>query len=363
MVLFPEDVNTSRSWDLINPHSDTEVANITRDQNQLPATQVNLNQNLRTLYNQDFFIADTTGRRLSQIPDKFSYPYLLPNGHSALQLRIPDLLIYLKTDIYLIDVHTGHHYAVYSNRIEKMSVLPKLYSAWGYKQLLQTIQGDALHFGVNSPQPMTSDASDNEQSMPGQGQASTLAQPTLPPPSLCRPTTVKYKQPSFSLDLPTQMLAQAERDQVLQNHVAAANAAFNKVAVFETLIRQEPHNELYYKEAQRVQKNQHIHVAIKLQHILEADDKFRQSAGLPHLDLPEHLWTVRDMHSAHSREEDFMAITAEIEVLCQQLKGKGMYSVPSTLLPASCVKRGNTTFSTNRSSTYVPCAIYGPSTV
>ena len=111
--------------------------------------QVSLNQHLGTLYNQDFFVTDTTGRRLSQIPDKSSYPYLLPNGHSVLQLRLPDLLIYLKMDTYLIDVHTGHHYAVYSDCIEKMSILPKLYSTWEYKQLLQTIQNDAMYFGVN----------------------------------------------------------------------------------------------------------------------------------------------------------------------------------------------------------------------
>ena len=36
-----------------------------------------------------------------------------------------------------------------------------------------------------------------------------------------------------------------------------------------------------------------------------------------------------------------MAIMAEIEVLCQQLKGKGMYSVPSALPPTSCVKHSN----------------------
>ena len=77
-----------------------------------------------------------------------------------------------------------------------------------------------------------------------------------------------------------------------------------------------------------MQKNQHIHVTIKLQHILEVDGQFRLSAGLPRLDLPEHLWGVRDMWSAHSREQDFMAIMAEIEVLRQQLKGKGMYTVP-----------------------------------
>ena len=309
--MFPEDINTSGSWDLIDPRCDAEVADITGEQNQQPVSQtvntsydstqanpnqglpqvnqVSFNQHLGTLYNQDFFVADTTGRRLSQIPDKSSYPYLLPNGHSALQLRLPDLLIYLKTDTYLIDVHTGHHYAVYSDHIEKMSILPKLYSTWEYKQLLQTIQNDAIRFGVNSPQPTTSEASNGEKSTSGQGKSPSVATHTSQPPSPCRPTIVKYEPPSFSLELPTQMLTQAECKQVLQNHVAAANAAFNKVAVFESLIHQEPHNALYYKEVQCVQKNQHIHIAIKLQHILEADDWFRHSAGLPRLDLLKHI--------------------------------------------------------------------------
>ena len=102
-----------------------------------------------------------------------------------------------------------------------------------------------------------------------------MAQYTQPPPSPCRPTIVKYEPPSFSLEQPTQMLTWDESNQVLQNHIAAANAVFNKVVVFECLIQQEPHNALYYEEVQHVQKNQHIHVTIKLQHILEADDQFR----------------------------------------------------------------------------------------
>ena len=127
---------------------------------------------------------------------------------------------------------------------------------------------------------------------------------------------------------------------MLQNHVVAANAVFNKVAVFEELIRQEPHNTMYYEEVQRVQKNQHIHVAIKLQHILETDDNFWRATGLPRLDIPEHLWGIQDMWSAHMREQDFMAITAEVEVLCQQLKGRGMYTVPSAMSTTSSSKSG-----------------------
>ena len=302
-----EDVNTSVSWDLVDTDTDAEVANINSSQGHRTVTDqkftdsintrqnnaVDLNNEINTLYNQDFFVADTTGRRLSQVADKSNYSSLLPNGNAALQLRLPDLLIYLKTDTYLVDVKTGHHYAVYHNRIEKMSVLPKLYSAWPYRQLLQAIHDDAVRFGVNSPEPATS-----KQSVPVAQPSSSVDRDVQAAkkqqPSPCMPTIVNYEPPSFNLQIPKRMFTRSERDQVLRNHMTAANTTFNKVAVLEDLMRQEPHNAAHYKEVQRIQKNQHIQVAVKLQHMLEADNEFRQTAGLPQLDLPEHLretWT------------------------------------------------------------------------
>ena len=62
--------------------------------------------------------------------------------------------------------------------------------------------------------------------------------------------------------------------------------------------------------------------------MLEADNEFRQAAGLPQLDLPEHLWTVRNMDTAPVREQHFTVISSEVEVLRQQLKGKGVYPAP-----------------------------------
>ena len=258
-----EDENTSVSWDLVD--TDAEVTNINlapthqavTNQNcadSINKTQrnaVGLNHELNTLYNQDFFVADTTGRRLSQIVDKSNYSSLLPNGNAALQLRLPDLLIYLKTDTYLVDVKMGHHYAVYHNRVEKMSVLPKLYAAWPYRQLLQAIHNDAVRFGVNSPEPDTS-----KQSAPAM-QPSTSIDRDVPPeeeqqPSPRKPTIVKYESPSFNLQMLKKMFTRAERDQVLRNHMAAANAVFTKVAVLEDLMRQEPHNAAHYKEVQHI---------------------------------------------------------------------------------------------------------------
>ena len=335
-----EDVNTSVSWNLVDIDTDAEVANINSslthktvtDQKSTGSTNTtrtnaDLNNEINTLYNQDFFIADTTGRRLSQVTDKSNYSSLLPNGNAALQLRLPDLLIYLKTDTYLVDVKTGHHYAVYHNRIEKMSVLPKLYSAWPYRQLLQAIHDDAVRFGVNSPEPATSKQSalvpQTSSSIDRDVQTAQKQQP-----SPCMPTIVNYEPPSFNLQIPKRMFMRSERDQVLRNHMTVANTTFNKVAVLEDLMRQEPHKAAHYKEVQRIQKNQHIQVAIKLQHMLEVDNEFRQTAGLPQLDLPEHLWMVRNMDTAPIREQHFMAISSEVEVLRQQLKGKGVYPAP-----------------------------------
>ena len=82
-------------------------------------------------------------------------------------------------------------------------------------------------------------------------------------------------------------------------------------------------------------------MAIKLQHILETDDNFRRAAGLPRLDIPKHLWGIRDMRSAYTKEQDLMAITAEVEVLCQQLKGRGMYTVPSVTSTTNSSKSGS----------------------
>ena len=296
-----EDVNTSVSWDLVDTDTDAEVTNINSSLGHRTVTDqkftdsintrqnnvVDLNNEINTLYNQDFFVADTTGRRLSQVADKSNYSSL-SNGNAALQLRLPDLLIYLKTDTYLVDVKTGHHYAVYHNRIEKMSVLPKLYSAWPYRQLLQAIHDDAVCFGVNSPEPATSKQSapvvQPSSSVDRDVQAAKKQQP-----SPCMPTVVNYEPPSFNLQIPKRMFTRSERDQVLRNHMTAANTTFNKVAVLEDLMRQEPHNAAHYKKVQRIQKIQHIQVAVKLQHMLEADNEFRQTAGLPQLDLPEHL--------------------------------------------------------------------------
>ena len=91
-----------------------------------------------------------------------------------------------------------------------MSVTPKLYSAWGYRQLLQTIKNDALRFGVNSPQPSTSGVSHEVQITSRQTQPSPVNQYTQPPASPCRPTIVKYEPPAFSLEQPIRMLMRDE---------------------------------------------------------------------------------------------------------------------------------------------------------
>ena len=64
-----EDMNTSVSSDLVDTDTDAEVANINTRQNNA----VDVNNAINTSYNQDFFVADTMGRRLSQVADKSNY--------------------------------------------------------------------------------------------------------------------------------------------------------------------------------------------------------------------------------------------------------------------------------------------------
>ena len=104
--VFPRDVNTSTSWDVIDPDCDEEVTGITNGQSQhqvnRPAnanthsdpsnwdlgleqvSDTNSTNNLGTLYNQDFFIAYAMNRRLSQIPNKMNYSYPLPQWTCSL---------------------------------------------------------------------------------------------------------------------------------------------------------------------------------------------------------------------------------------------------------------------------------------
>ena len=78
---FQEDINTSVSWDLVDTDTDTEVTNINSpsthqtvtnkncadSSNESQNNTVGLNHQLNTLYNQDFFVADTTGRRFPRL--------------------------------------------------------------------------------------------------------------------------------------------------------------------------------------------------------------------------------------------------------------------------------------------------------
>ena len=270
-----EDVNTSVSWDLVDTDTDAEVANINTRQN----SAVDLNNAINTLYNQDFFVADTTGRRLSQVADKSSYSSLLPNGNAALQLRLPDLLIYLKTDTYLVDVKTGHHYAVYHNCIEKMSVLPKLYSAWPYRQLLQAIHDDAVRFGVNSPEPPP---------------ANSLRQLH----SLRRPSTVMHRL------LKNNSLHRACRQLLttnLQVSTFKSQEDVHEIRTGPSSAKPYDSRQHYLQQSGCIRRpdatgtsqrcslqggttcpeNQHIQVAVKLQRMLEADNEFRQQQDYP----------------------------------------------------------------------------------
>ena len=133
-----------------------------------------------------------------------------------------------------------------------MSVLPKLYSTWPYRQLLQAIHDDAVRFGINSPQPATSKqpapVAQPSSSIDRDVQAAKKQQP-----SPCMPTIVNYEPPSFNLKFP-RGCSRDQKGPSSAKSYDSRNTTFNKVAVLEDLMRQEPHNAAHYKEVQRIQK-------------------------------------------------------------------------------------------------------------
>ena len=100
-------------------------------------------------------------------------------------------------------------------------MLSKLYSAWEHKQLLQMVQEYALSFGVSTPHPTMGRTSKDEQSTPGQGQPSPVAQTnnSLPSTSGVKHSSNMYFQP----------IGEAHKSQVQSMDQALFNSLLNLI--------------------------------------------------------------------------------------------------------------------------------------
>ena len=110
------------------------------DLNQV-ALPVYINMVQATTQNQlfhtnNFFVPDGSNRHIHEIRDKVFHARYLENGNNAYLLELPGLKDKLHTSRFLVDVMSGHFYAVYGNTYQRMSTKPMLEQTWGTRELI-----------------------------------------------------------------------------------------------------------------------------------------------------------------------------------------------------------------------------------
>ena len=87
----------------------------------------------------DFFIPDSSNRRIHEIRDKVFHTGYLENGNNAYLLELLGLKDMLHTSRFLMDEMSGQFYAVYDNTYQCMSTKPMLEQTWGAGELIDQL--------------------------------------------------------------------------------------------------------------------------------------------------------------------------------------------------------------------------------
>ena len=112
------------------------------DPNQVPLVYINTAQ--ATTQNQffcpnNFFILDSSNRRIQNIKDKDFHAEYLENGNNAYLLELPGLKDILHTSKFIMDEMSGQFYALYGNMHQQMSTKPMLEHSWGTGELIDQL--------------------------------------------------------------------------------------------------------------------------------------------------------------------------------------------------------------------------------
>ena len=87
----------------------------------------------------NFFIPDSSNRRIHEIRDKVFHIRYLENGNNVYLLELLGLKDMLHTSKFLMDETSGQFYAVYGNTYQHMSTKPMLEQTWGTRELIDQL--------------------------------------------------------------------------------------------------------------------------------------------------------------------------------------------------------------------------------
>ena len=262
----------------------------------------------------NFFVPDSSNRRIHQIDNKIFHAGYLENGNNAYLLELPALEKMLNTWKFLMDEMSGQFYTVYGNSYQRMSTKPMLKQAWATGELIKQLAAMRQAFGytrlTGSTPPLAAGA---------QPTASTSHQPHDLLPRQPAPKTVQYQPPSFKLTRPTVHLTMNERIQVYHNYISAVSSLEHKKDLINRLKQSDTHNISAYEA--EISRNMTLHedVLERILNIFKQDDYYRTLEDLPVIDDLTAYDDIRLFPELYDTSTIIKRITGEVDLIKRQL--------------------------------------------
>ena len=273
----------------------------------------------------NFFMPDSSNRRIHQINNEIFHAGYLENGNNAYLLELPALEKMLNTQKFLMDEMSGQFYAVYGNSYQRMSTKPMLKQAWA-TELAAMRQAFGYTGLTGSTPPLATGA---------QPTASTSCQPDDLLPRQSAPKTVQYQPPSFKLTRPTTRLTMNKRIQVHHNYISAVSSLEHKNDLINRLKRSDTHNISAYKAEMSRHMTLHEDVLERILNILKQDDYYRTLEDLPVIDDLTAYDDIRLFPELYDTSTIIERITGEADLIKRQLRRLGMYPLPTNPSPST----------------------------
>ena len=155
--------------------------------------------------------------------------------------------------------------------------------------------------------------------------ASTSQQPDDLLPRQLAPKTVQYQPPSFRLTRPMTRLTKNERIQVHHNYISVVSSLEHKKDSIKRLKRSDTHNIPAYEAEMSHHMTLHEDVLERILNILKQDDYYRTLEDLPVIDELTAYDDIRLFPELYDTSTIIERVTAEADLIEQQLRQLGMY--------------------------------------
>ena len=263
----------------------------------------------------NFFVPDSSNRRIHQIDNKVFHAGYLENGNNAYLLELLALENMLNTRKFLMDEMSGQFYAVYGKSYQRMSTKPMLQQAWATGDLINELAATRQAFGYTGLAGSTSPLATGMQPT-----ASTSCQPDDLLPRQPALKTVQYQPPSFKLTRPTTCLTMNERIQVHHNYISAVSSLEHKKDLINRLKRSDTHNISAYKAEMSHHMTLHEDMLERILNILKQDDYYRTLEDLPVIhDLPAYD-DIRLFPELYDTSTIIERVTSKADLIERQLR-------------------------------------------